>query len=124
MSGDDLLAERYRGIRPAFGYPACPDHTRKATLFELLDARSAGIDLTEHFAMTPAASVSGLYFAHPAARYFNVGRLGSAVAPFLVGSMAQTHGFGVAFSMLAGALLIGATTWIWLPETRGRSVTA
>ncbi|HEY2965717.1 MAG TPA: methionine synthase [Actinomycetota bacterium] len=76
MSGDDLLAERYRGIRPAFGYPACPDHTRKATLFELLDAPSAGIDLTEHFAMTPAASVSGLYFAHPAARYFNVGRLG------------------------------------------------
>jgi 5-methyltetrahydrofolate--homocysteine methyltransferase len=76
MSGGDLLAERYRGIRPAFGYPACPDHTRKATLFELLDASSAGIDLTEHFAMTPAASVSGLYFAHPAARYFNVGRLG------------------------------------------------
>jgi 5-methyltetrahydrofolate--homocysteine methyltransferase len=76
MSGDDLIAERYRGIRPAFGYPACPDHTRKATLFELLDARSAGIDLTEHFAMTPAASVSGLYLAHPAARYFNVGRLG------------------------------------------------
>ena len=76
MTGDDLLAERYRGIRPAFGYPACPDHTRKATLFQLLDAPSAGIDLTEHFAMTPAASVSGLYFAHPAARYFNVGRLG------------------------------------------------
>src|SRR5918995_1799660 len=76
MSGDDLLAERYRGIRPAFGYPGCPDHTRKATLFELLDARGAGFDLTEHFAMTPAASVSGLYLAHPAARYFNVGRLG------------------------------------------------
>ncbi|HEY3214566.1 MAG TPA: methionine synthase [Actinomycetota bacterium] len=76
MTGEDLIAERYRGIRPAFGYPACPDHTRKATLFELLDAPSAGIDLTEHFAMTPAASVSGLYFAHPAARYFNVGRLG------------------------------------------------
>jgi 5-methyltetrahydrofolate--homocysteine methyltransferase len=76
MNGEDLIAERYRGIRPAFGYPACPDHTRKATLFELLDAPSAGIDLTEHFAMTPAASVSGLYFAHPAARYFNVGRLG------------------------------------------------
>jgi 5-methyltetrahydrofolate--homocysteine methyltransferase len=76
MSADELIAERYRGIRPAFGYPACPDHTRKATLFELLDAPAAGIDLTEHFAMTPAASVSGLYFAHPAARYFNVGRLG------------------------------------------------
>src|SRR4030095_7651787 len=54
---------------------------------------------------------------------FNVGRLGSAAAPFLVGSMAQTQGFGVAFSMLAGALLVGAATWIWLPETRGRSVT-
>ncbi|HUH20456.1 MAG TPA: vitamin B12 dependent-methionine synthase activation domain-containing protein, partial [Gaiellaceae bacterium] len=67
MGGEDLIAERYRGIRPAFGYPACPDHTRKATLFELLDAPSAGIDLTEHFAMTPAASVSGLYFAHAAA---------------------------------------------------------
>jgi 5-methyltetrahydrofolate--homocysteine methyltransferase len=76
MSEDELIAERYRGIRPAFGYPACPDHTRKATLFELLDAPGAGIELTEHFAMTPAASVSGLYFAHPAARYFNVGRLG------------------------------------------------
>ncbi|MGA9161136.1 MAG: methionine synthase [Actinomycetota bacterium] len=76
MIGEELIAERYRGIRPAFGYPACPDHTRKATLFELLDAPTAGIDLTEHFAMTPAASVSGLYFAHPAARYFNVGRLG------------------------------------------------
>ena len=76
MTGEELIAERYRGIRPAFGYPACPDHTRKATLFELLDAPAAGIDLTEHFAMTPAASVSGLYFAHPAARYFNVGRLG------------------------------------------------
>jgi MFS family permease len=55
---------------------------------------------------------------------FNVGRLGSAVAPFVVGSLAQTQGFGAAFSMLAGALLIGAATWIWLPETRGRGVTA
>jgi 5-methyltetrahydrofolate--homocysteine methyltransferase len=76
MSLEDLIAERYRGIRPAFGYPACPDHSRKATLWELLDAERAGIRLTEHFAMTPAASVSGLYFAHPASRYFNVGRLG------------------------------------------------
>jgi 5-methyltetrahydrofolate--homocysteine methyltransferase len=76
MSNDELIAERYRGIRPAFGYPACPDHTLKGSLFELLDAPSAGIELTEHFAMTPAASVSGLYLAHPAARYFNVGRLG------------------------------------------------
>jgi 5-methyltetrahydrofolate--homocysteine methyltransferase len=76
MSGDELLDERYRGIRPAFGYPACPDHTRKATLWELLGAEAVGIGLTEHFAMTPAASVSGLYLAHPTARYFNVGRLG------------------------------------------------
>jgi 5-methyltetrahydrofolate--homocysteine methyltransferase len=76
MSNEELIGERYRGIRPAFGYPACPDHSRKRTLFELLDARSIGMDLTETCSMTPAASVSGLYFAHPAARYFNVGRLG------------------------------------------------
>jgi 5-methyltetrahydrofolate--homocysteine methyltransferase len=76
MSNEDLVAERYRGIRPAFGYPACPDHSEKATLFELLGARELGIDLTETFAMIPVASVSGLYFAHPAARYFNVGRIG------------------------------------------------
>jgi 5-methyltetrahydrofolate--homocysteine methyltransferase len=76
MTGEELIAERYRGIRPAFGYPACPDHSRKLTLFDLLDARSIGMDLTETCAMTPAASVSGLYFAHPASRYFNVGRLG------------------------------------------------
>ncbi len=73
---DDLIAERYRGIRPAFGYPACPDHSLKRRLFDLLDARELGLDLTEHCAMTPAASVSGLYFAHPDARYFNVGRIG------------------------------------------------
>jgi 5-methyltetrahydrofolate--homocysteine methyltransferase len=77
LANDDLIAERYRGIRPAFGYPACPDHSPKAELFALLDAgAAAGMDLTEHFAMVPAASVSGLYFAHPAARYFNVGRIG------------------------------------------------
>ena len=73
---DDVIAERHRGIRPGFGYPACPDHSEKFKLFELLDARSAGIELTEHAAMTPAASVSGLYFAHPTARYFTVGRIG------------------------------------------------
>jgi 5-methyltetrahydrofolate--homocysteine methyltransferase len=73
---DDLLHERYRGIRPAFGYPACPDHSRKRTLFELLDAPAVGLDLTEHCAMTPAASVSGLYFHHPEASYFSVGRIG------------------------------------------------
>ncbi len=73
LSNEELIAERYRGIRPAFGYPACPDHSEKATLFELLRAPEVGIELTEGFAMTPPASVSGLYFAHPDARYFNVG---------------------------------------------------
>jgi 5-methyltetrahydrofolate--homocysteine methyltransferase len=76
MTNEELIAERYRGIRPAFGYPACPDHSRKRTLFDLLGARSIGMDLTETCSMTPAASVSGLYFAHPASRYFNVGRIG------------------------------------------------
>jgi 5-methyltetrahydrofolate--homocysteine methyltransferase len=76
LSNEDLVAERYRGIRPAFGYPACPDHTEKRTLFDLLDARARGIDLTESFAMTPAASVSGLYFAHPESRYLTVGKVG------------------------------------------------
>jgi 5-methyltetrahydrofolate--homocysteine methyltransferase len=73
---EELAAEKYRGIRPAFGYPACPDHTEKKTLFELLDAPALGITLTENFAMWPAASVSGLYFSHPQAKYFNVGRIG------------------------------------------------
>jgi 5-methyltetrahydrofolate--homocysteine methyltransferase len=73
---DDVHHETHRGIRPAFGYPACPDHSEKFKLFELLDAAEVGIALTENAAMTPAASVSGLYFAHPQARYFTVGRLG------------------------------------------------
>jgi 5-methyltetrahydrofolate--homocysteine methyltransferase len=72
----DLLRERFRGIRPAFGYPACPDHSEKAKLFDLLGARDAGLELTESFAMTPGAAVSGMYLAHPAARYFAVGRIG------------------------------------------------
>jgi 5-methyltetrahydrofolate--homocysteine methyltransferase len=76
LSNDDLIAEKYRGIRPAFGYPACPDHSEKRQLFRLLHAEEAGVELTESFAMTPAASVSGLYFAHPQAKYFNVGRIG------------------------------------------------
>ena len=75
-SFDDLLAEKYRGIRPAFGYPACPDHSEKRKLVDLLDARSVGIDLTETCMMRPASSVSGLYFAHPQASYFTVGRIG------------------------------------------------
>ena len=73
---DDLLHEKHRGIRPGFGYPACPDHSEKFKLFELLQAGEVGMALTEHAAMTPAASVSGLYFAHPQARYFTVGRVG------------------------------------------------
>ena len=73
---DELLAEKYRGIRPAAGYPAQPDHTEKATLFELLGATEAtGIELTESYAMSPPASVSGLYFAHPASHYFGVGKI-------------------------------------------------
>ena len=76
LSNAELIAERYRGIRPAPGYPACPDHTEKRTLFDLLDAeKSAGITLTENFAMVPAASVSGYYFSHPEARYFGLGRI-------------------------------------------------
>ena len=76
LSNDQLIEEAYRGIRPAFGYPACPDHTEKATLFALLDAGEVGLALTESFAMTPPASVSGIYLAHPEARYFMVGRVG------------------------------------------------
>ncbi len=72
----ELIDEKYRGIRPAFGYPACPDHSEKKKLFALLDAGAAGMALTESCAMTPAASVSGMYFAHPQARYFNVGKVG------------------------------------------------
>ncbi len=77
LTNDDLIRERYRGIRPAPGYPACPDHTEKRTLFALLDApANAGITLTESLAMFPAASVSGFVLAHPDAHYFAVGRLG------------------------------------------------
>jgi 5-methyltetrahydrofolate--homocysteine methyltransferase len=73
---EDALREKHPGIRPAFGYPACPDHTGTAPLFELLGARDIGMDLTETGAMLPAASVAGLYFSHPEARYFVVGRIG------------------------------------------------
>jgi 5-methyltetrahydrofolate--homocysteine methyltransferase len=75
-SVEDLHAERFRGIRPALGYPACPDHSEKRALFDLLEAKGVGLDLTESYAMTPAASVSGLIFAHPSSRYFTVGRIG------------------------------------------------
>jgi 5-methyltetrahydrofolate--homocysteine methyltransferase len=73
---EELHAEQFRGIRPAFGYPACPDHSEKRTLFDLLDAERIGVALTESYAMTPAASVSGILLAHPAARYFAVGKIG------------------------------------------------
>ena len=75
LTREELIAEKYRGIRPAYGYPACPDHSEKRKLFELLDAPALGIRLTETCAMLPAASVSGLYFAHPLTRYFTVGRV-------------------------------------------------
>lgn len=76
LSNEDLIKERYRGIRPAPGYPACPDHSEKTKLFELLNASAqTGVELTEHFAMTPAASVSGFYYAHPDSRYFAIGKV-------------------------------------------------
>ncbi len=76
LDNEALIAERYQGIRPAPGYPSCPDHTEKRTIFELLDAeRTAGITLTESMAMLPGASVSGYYFWHPEARYFGLGRI-------------------------------------------------
>jgi 5-methyltetrahydrofolate--homocysteine methyltransferase len=77
LAVEELIRERYRGIRPAPGYPACPDHTEKPVIFDLLHATDhAGIVLTQSLAMFPASSVSGLYFAHPEARYFNVGKIG------------------------------------------------
>jgi 5-methyltetrahydrofolate--homocysteine methyltransferase len=77
LSNVDLIREKYSGIRPAAGYPACPDHAEKGTLFDLLDAeKNAGVRLTESFAMHPGASVSGLYFSHPEAKYFAVGQIG------------------------------------------------
>ncbi|HRH89031.1 MAG TPA: vitamin B12 dependent-methionine synthase activation domain-containing protein, partial [Rubrivivax sp.] len=76
LSNDELIAEKYRGIRPAPGYPACPDHSVKRELFRVLQAEGIGMGLTDSLAMTPAASVSGFYLAHPQATYFNVGRIG------------------------------------------------
>jgi len=76
LDNDELIKEQYKGIRPAPGYPACPDHTEKATLFKLLDAeKNTGITLTEHFAMLPTAAVSGWYFSHPESEYFNTGKI-------------------------------------------------
>ncbi len=76
LTSEELAEEKYRGIRPAFGYPACPDHTEKGKLFDVLGAAKLGITLTESYAMHPAASVSGIYLAHPECRYFNLGRVG------------------------------------------------
>ena len=77
LSNEALIREQYRGIRPAPGYPACPDHTLKPVLFDLLDAgENAGLTLTESYAMLPTAAVSGLYFAHPESAYFGVARIG------------------------------------------------
>jgi 5-methyltetrahydrofolate--homocysteine methyltransferase len=76
LATEELIGEKYRGIRPAPGYPACPDHSVKAAMFEVLRAEDIGMGLTESMAMTPAASVSGFYLAHPEATYFNVGRIG------------------------------------------------
>jgi len=77
LSNEELIREKYQGIRPAPGYPACPDHTEKATLFNLLDAtRTCEVELSENYAMTPASSVSGFYYSHPESRYFAVGKIG------------------------------------------------
>ena len=75
LAADDLIAEKYRGIRPAPGYPAQPDHTEKGTLFRLLQAERIGVKLTESFAMWPGAAVCGLYFSHPQSHYFGVGKI-------------------------------------------------
>ena len=76
LSHEELIKEKYRGIRPAAGYPACPDHTEKQSLWDLMDVEAAtGISLTESFAMWPGAAVSGLYFSHPESRYFAVNKI-------------------------------------------------
>ena len=77
LDNDELIREKYRGIRPAPGYPACPDHSEKPNLFRILDVtKRTGVSLTESFAMMPTASVSGYYLAHPEARYFGIGKIG------------------------------------------------
>ena len=76
LSNEDMIAEAYAGIRPAPGYPACPEHTVKAEMFKVMQAQEIGMELTESFAMFPGAAVSGFYFAHPEAKYFVVGKIG------------------------------------------------
>jgi 5-methyltetrahydrofolate--homocysteine methyltransferase len=76
LANEDLIDEKYQGIRPAPGYPACPDHTEKGLLWDLLDVeKRIGMTLTESFAMLPTAAVSGFYFAHPESRYFGLGKI-------------------------------------------------
>lgn len=92
FDNEALIKEQYSGIRPAPGYPACPDHTEKATLFKLLNAQqSIGIELTEHYAMMPAASVSGWYYSHPDSKYFNTGK----IQKDQVASLAQRKGMEI-----------------------------
>ena len=76
LSNEDMIAEKYRGIRPAPGYPACPEHVVKTDMFRVLDAGDIGMHITESYAMLPASSVSGFYFSHPDSQYFNVGVIG------------------------------------------------
>jgi 5-methyltetrahydrofolate--homocysteine methyltransferase len=93
LSNEELIAEKYRGIRPAPGYPACPDHTEKPLIWKLLDVeKNTGIKLTESNAMYPAASVSGWYFAHPDSRYFGVGK----IQKDQVEQLAKAKGFSLA----------------------------
>ena len=93
LANEDLIREKYQGIRPAPGYPACPDHTEKRALFDLLDAEATtGVQLTEHYAMYPTAAVSGWYFAHPKAKYFNTGK----IAKDQVESLASRKGLSTA----------------------------
>jgi 5-methyltetrahydrofolate--homocysteine methyltransferase len=91
LSNAELIQEKYQGIRPAPGYPACPDHSAKQAMFELLQCADIGMGVTESLAMTPAASVSGFYLAHPDATYFSVGRIGDDQ----VQELAQRQGVAV-----------------------------
>ena len=77
LTNEQLIGEQYRGIRPAPGYPACPEHTVKADVFRILEAEDIGMSLTESYAMFPGASVSGFYFGHPESKYFTVGKIGT-----------------------------------------------
>jgi 5-methyltetrahydrofolate--homocysteine methyltransferase len=91
LDGEALIREEYQGIRPAPGYPACPDHSAKQALFALIDAPGIGMGLTDSMAMTPASSVSGFYLAHPEATYFNVGKIGDDQVKDLAHRSGQTE---------------------------------